>query len=265
MKSKILVIDDEPAILEIIQLRLEAADYEVTCAHHGLEALEKLKNMKPDLIILDLNMPKMGGIEFYQHICDSNSVPKFPVLVLTARANMERLFREFHVNGFIHKPFKGEQLLDEVRTILCEETKKRIFRTPRLITIVEDNADELSKIASLFKANHYEVTAAEDGAGAIEKISNDLPDLALIQLGLRDIPGDLVILRLSQMSKTRRIPFVLYIHENYEHDREVIKNFGDKSGVRVIKEYDDPKDLLMAVNKIFGDIEQEELKHRGLA
>ena len=264
LKGKILVVDDEPDIVEIIKVRLEADHYEVTGARNGLEALEKLKKMNPHLIILDLNMPKMGGVEFYQHICDSNAVPKYPVLVLTARVNMEQLFREFHVNGFLHKPFKGEQLLEEVRTILCEETKKRIFRTPRQITIAENNVDELSKISSLFTANHYKVMAVEYGATAIEKISNDLPDLALIQLGLRDIAGDLVILRLTQMSKTRNVPCVLYIHENYEHDKAVIENFGHKHGVRVIKEYDKPEDLLMAVNKIFGEIEQQELKHRGL-
>ena len=200
MKAKILVIDDEPEIVEVVKVRLEANQYEVITANNGLEGLEKLKKINPDLIVLDLNMPKMGGVEFYQHICDSNSMLKYPVLVLTARVNMEKLFREFHVNGFIQKPFKGEQLLDEVRTILREEARKRIFRTPREITIVENDADELSRISSLFTANHYKVTAVGDGATAIDKISNSLPDVALIQLGLNDIAGDLVILRLQQMN-----------------------------------------------------------------
>ncbi len=264
MKGTILVVDDEPAIVEVIKVRLEAQQYEVFSAHNGVEGLEKLKKINPDLIILDLNMPKMGGIEFYQRICDSNSKLKYPVLVLTARANMEQLFREFNVNGFLHKPFKGEQLLDEVRTILREEDRKRIFRTPREITIVENDTDELSKISSLFTANNYKVMAVGDGATAIEKISNDLPDLALIQLGLSDIAGDLVILRLGQLSKTKHIPCVLYVRNNYKHDKTVIENFGSKLGVHVIKEYDNPQDLLTVVNKFFQEIEQKELKRRGL-
>jgi len=264
MKAKILVIDDEPEIVEIVKVRLEANQYEVITAHNGLEGLEKLKKISPDLIILDLYMPKMGGVEFYQHICDSKLKLKYPVLVLTARINMEKLFREFNVNGFLHKPFKGERLLEEVRTILCQEVRKRIFKTPREIAIVENNADELSRISSLFTADNYKVMGFGDGATAIEKISNDLPDLALIQLGLSDIAGDLVILRLGQMAKTKHIPCVLYLHDNDKHDKAVIDHFSGKTGVWVIKEYDKPEELLMAVNKILGEIEQKELEHRGV-
>jgi DNA-binding response OmpR family regulator len=264
MKSKILVIDDETGITEVIKVRLEANDYEVFVAGNGLEALEKLKHIQPDLIILDLHMPKMGGIEFYQHICDSKFNLKYPVLVLTARTNMEKLFREFHVNGFIQKPFKGEQLLDEVRTILREEERKRIFRTPREIAIVENDMNELSKISSLFTSNNYKVTPFSDGTTAIEMISNDLPDLVLIELSLSDIAGDLVILRLQQLSKTKHIPCVLYLHDNDKHDKAVIDNLGNKTGVWVIKEYDKPEDLLTAVNKIFMEIEQKELSNKGL-
>jgi len=265
MKAKILVIDDEPEITEVVKVRLEANGYEVIIAGNGLEGLEKLKKISPQLIILDLLMPKMGGIEFYQHICDSNLTLKYPVLVLTARTNMEQLFREFNVNGFIQKPFKGEQLLAEVRTILREENKKKIFRTPREIVIVDYDADELTRICALFTAHPYKVMAMGEGAAAIEKIADHLPDLALIQLGLRDLAGDLVILRLQQLTKTSHIPCVLYTRDNDEHDKAVMENFGNKSGVWVIKEYEKPKDLLTAVNKIFEEIELKELKERGLA
>jgi DNA-binding response OmpR family regulator len=263
-KKSILIIEDEEEVAELVANRLNGNGYNSICAHNGLEGLEKLRKIKPDLIILDLNMPKMGGIEFYQHICDTNSILKYPVLVLTARANMEQLFRGFNVNGFLHKPFKGEQLLDEVRAILREEDRKRIFRTPREIIIVDNNVDELSKISSLFTSHNYKVVTVGNGTTAIEKISKDLPDLALIQLGLNDIAGDLVILRLQQITKTKHIPCILYLNGNVEHHKAVLKRFGDKSGVRVIKEYHNPEDLMMAVDEVFLEIEQKELEYRGL-
>jgi len=264
-KKSILIIEDEKDVAELVANRLNANGYDSICAYNGLEGLEKLKKLNPNLIILDLNMPKMGGIEFYQHICDSKAILKYPVLVLTARGNMEQLFRGFNVNGFLSKPFKGEQLLDEVRAILSEEDRKRILKSPREIAIVENNVVELFKVSSLFTAHHYKVIALGDGTSAIEMISNDLPDLALIQLGLGDISGDLVILRLQQIAKTKHIPCILYLHKNDEHAKVVIDKFGDKSGVRVIKEYENPQDLLMAVNKVFQEIELKELEHSRLA
>jgi len=115
----ILIIEDENDVIELVSNRLKAAGYKTDSASNGLEGLEKIKEKEPDLIILDLSMPKMSGIEFYQRICDSeNNYPKYPVLVLTARANMRDLFKEFHVNGFITKPFEGEKLVEEVRVTL---------------------------------------------------------------------------------------------------------------------------------------------------
>ena len=83
-KKLILAIDDEPDLLEMEKFQFEAKGYKVETANDGLEGLEKLKTIKPDLIILDLNMPRMGGVEFYQKICDEKNMPRYPVLILTA-------------------------------------------------------------------------------------------------------------------------------------------------------------------------------------
>lgn len=90
-KDIILVIDDESDLREMVQYQFQARGFEVISAANGLEGLDRLKEVTPDLIILDMNMPKMGGLEFYQKICDQNARPKYPVLVLTARANLDQL------------------------------------------------------------------------------------------------------------------------------------------------------------------------------
>ena len=84
----VLLIDDEVDLQQLVKITLKTKGYTIETANNGLEGLAKLENLKPDLIILDMNMPKMGGLEFYQKICAGGSHPKYPVLVLTARARI---------------------------------------------------------------------------------------------------------------------------------------------------------------------------------
>src|SRR4029077_16070984 len=92
--------------------------------------LAKLEIFKPDLIILDMNMPRMGGLEFYQKISDQLNQPKYPVLVLTARANMETLFKELNIDGFMAKPFEVDNLLEEINIIIKKRFNPSVKITP---------------------------------------------------------------------------------------------------------------------------------------
>ena len=101
----ILLIDDEIDLQQLVKIALKSKGYTIETANNGLEGLAKLETLKPDLIILDMNMHKMGGLEFYQTICYGTDKPRYPVLVLTARANMEQLFKQLNIDGFMAKPF----------------------------------------------------------------------------------------------------------------------------------------------------------------
>ena len=117
-KKIVLLIDDEVNLRQLIKIALEAKNYQVETAGNGIEGLAKLETIKPDLIILDLNMPKMSGLEFYQIICYGGGKPKYPVLVLTARTHMEKLFTNVSIHGFMAKPFEISELLHEVDAIV---------------------------------------------------------------------------------------------------------------------------------------------------
>src|SRR5580698_5227275 len=126
MKNKILILEDEKDVARIYAKRLADKGYDPELAYNGLEGLKKLKEIKPDLILLDLNMPQMGGLEFYRHICDPQAKPKYPVLVLTGRADLESLFKNFHIDGFITKPFEAARLIHEIKIILNKHDHEKI-------------------------------------------------------------------------------------------------------------------------------------------
>ena len=116
--KKILIIDDEVDLTQMIGFQFKAKGFDVQTAGDGVEALGMVHTFKPDLIILDMNMPRMGGIEFYSKICGTNGRPLYPVLVLTARANVQNMFKDLDIDGFMIKPFDIEELVNEAETII---------------------------------------------------------------------------------------------------------------------------------------------------
>jgi len=116
--SKILIVDDEEKFIELIQIRLETNGYEVASAKNGKEGLEKVRVYKPDLIISDALMPVMDGYKFYKELKRNRATLSIPVLILTARGNMEDTFMMAGVDEFLAKPVDAEELLEKVSKLL---------------------------------------------------------------------------------------------------------------------------------------------------
>jgi len=117
---KILVADDEPHIVMLIKARLEANNYQVITANDGEECLKKLAAEKPDLILLDLMMPKMDGYSVLIAIKEmrviTGELPQIPVVVLTARADakVKDLVEKEQIQAYLIKPFEAKVLLETI-------------------------------------------------------------------------------------------------------------------------------------------------------
>ncbi len=257
MEKKILILEDEKEVAQIYAKRLQAKGYATELAYNGFEGLNKLKEITPDLILLDVNMPKMGGLEFYQHICDSQQKPKFPVLVLTGRADLEILFKEFHVAGILIKPFESSRLLNEVDIILNKQYWQKTDGSAKKVIIIDDDRESAKKILAEFSRAGFKSDIATGGISGIEKIMADPPDLAMVKLGLTDLSGDVVILRLQQIARTRKTSTILYIPRGLDLDKNVMKKIEIKSGITTMLEYDYPFELIEAAKGVFQKLEQK--------
>ena len=132
MSEKILVVDDDPDILEAITMIFERQGYQVITARDGIEGLACLKAEKPDLMILDLLMPKMDGFALYKELQDPkwSKYKDMPILILSSvREEASRRRYELEtgvelgVDDYIEKPFPPDILLKKVRKLIKGKTK----------------------------------------------------------------------------------------------------------------------------------------------
>ena len=120
MTKKILIIDDEQDIVETIKFMLEVHGYECLTAFDGEEGLKLAKSAKPDLIILDVMMPKINGFKISRLLKYDNMYKNIPILMLTARSQDEdkAIGEETGANEYITKPFELDYILAKVKEYL---------------------------------------------------------------------------------------------------------------------------------------------------
>jgi CheY-like chemotaxis protein len=122
-RAKILVVDDEPDYITTVQCRLEWSHYEVITATNGEEALEKAVSEKPDLILLDTNMPVMNGHEMLEHLRRNPSLKDMPVIMVTARCEAEDVAAAsaYGVADYVAKPFDFTELVEKIANALAKK------------------------------------------------------------------------------------------------------------------------------------------------
>ncbi len=119
-KKRILIVEDEAQLVNLLKMRLEANDYEVITAYDGQEGLDKARKEKLDLIILDLMLPRMDGYKVCGLLKRDTRYAGVPIIMFTARAQEEdiKLGKEVGADAYITKPFEPQVLLEKIKELL---------------------------------------------------------------------------------------------------------------------------------------------------
>jgi len=123
MKQKILIVDDEPDVVQLIDYNLKAAGYDVVTAADGTEALDKARTASPNLIILDLMLPEVDGLDVCKVLRRDRSTAGIPIVMLTAKATeTDRVLGlELGADDYVTKPFSPRELVLRVKRLLRAE------------------------------------------------------------------------------------------------------------------------------------------------
>jgi CheY-like chemotaxis protein len=121
-RKKILLVDDSSTALLLARMVLQGMAYDVVTARDGLEGLEKAIQLKPDLILLDVMMPRMDGIEACKRLRDEPSTANIPIIMVTTRGEegIAEASYAYGCNEFVTKPVDAAELLAKVRNCLGE-------------------------------------------------------------------------------------------------------------------------------------------------
>lgn len=125
IKRKVVCVEDEAEIIDLIRLILGRKGFDLTGAAGGLEGLEAIRRVKPDLVLLDLMMPDMDGWEVYQQMKADPELKNIPVIVVTAKAQSIDKILGLHiakVDDYVTKPFGPQELLQSVERVLSAKT-----------------------------------------------------------------------------------------------------------------------------------------------
>jgi two-component system alkaline phosphatase synthesis response regulator PhoP len=157
MAQTILIVDDEPEIVKLVRAYLEAAGYRVVTARDGHKALQVTRHEKPDLIILDLTMPEMDGLEFTRRLRQEKNTP---IIMLTARVEeTDRIIGlELGADDYVTKPFSPREIVARSRAVLRrvqpQPAAAEVFRSGNLLL---DRSEHNVSLAG----RHIELTPTE--------------------------------------------------------------------------------------------------------
>lgn len=212
--QNILLVDDDKHLLVTLTDYLEFEGFQVMQARSAEEALRRIKQQEPDLVVLDIGMPGIGGMGFLKRIACDDKRLKYPVIVLTARLALEGFFSELdiQVDGFFTKPCPAGRLVERIRELLAAAPlpDRPENNKPKRILLVEDDPRVSFPLQRHFEDERYDVVCVTHGAEVLERASTDRFDIIVMKEILPGMNGSVIAVLLERMQRAGSIPVLLY-------------------------------------------------------
>ena len=213
MAERILIIDDEIVNMKMAEHILKE-HYEVLCAMSGLEGLEMLYRNDIDLVLLDLYMPEMSGLEVLAKIREDSAISDVRVVILTASGMKTDVTGAMRLGAldFIKNPFFPAELLERIKKVLKVDRKDSIL-------VVDDDKMNLMMVQKMLGIR-YDVFCASSGYDAILYLRNHVPDMILLDLHMPEMNGLEVLEKIRNMHGLADVP-VIFLTADNERETEV--------------------------------------------
>ena len=195
----VLAIDDDPNVIYLLQENLTEAGYEVVGAMHGTEGLQKARQLKPFVILLDILMPHKDGWQVLHELKTDAATRDIPVVLLSI-VDQKDLGSRLGAFDYLLKPFDREAILAVLR---------RLSPAHHRLLVVDDDPYVVDLVHQLLADQPYEIEAASDGQAALEAIARFQPDVILLDLLMPRLDGFGVLSYLQHTPRYRDIPVIV--------------------------------------------------------
>ncbi len=244
--QRVLIVEDKPHARQILQSYLSEAGYEIETAANGIEALEKAKQWKPDVITLDILLPVKDGWQVLRELKQHPLCKNIPVIIISMLDERNVGFGLGAVDYFV-KPVQKDELLESLRRVTGTRLK---LRQSAKILVIDDDRSVTDLVEVILEAEGCTVLKAFDGREGLRLAQEDRPDLIILDLVMPEISGFNVAYQLKHNPKTQSIPVIVMTSmEIDEETREQLQGFVvglmKKSGFT-------KKDLLQEISAIEG-------------
>ena len=218
--GRILVVDDEPDIANLIKRYLEHARYQVLIARNASEAVRMAKAEHPDLITLDVMLPDADGFTVLEWLKSDSATAAIPVVLLSMMDDSGR-GKLLGAVDYLRKPIRERVLLEHVGLILSNDRA-------HLILVADDDDDVRGLIVQNLRNAGYQVIEAADGAEAVAMVKRDQPGLALIDIKMPNMDGITALRSLRAEPATRNLPVIMMTASPgvMEESRSVVNALG---------------------------------------
>ena len=243
--QRVLIVEDKPHARQILQSYLSEAGYEIETAANGIEALEKAKQWKPDVITLDILLPIKDGWQVLRELKQHPLCKNIPVIIISMLDERNVGFGLGAVDYFV-KPVQKDALLESLR----KATSTLKFQQSAKILVIDDDRSVIDLVQVILEAEGCTVMKAMDGREGLRLAQEELPDLIILDLVMPEISGFNVAYQLKHNPKTQLIPVIVMTSMEIDDEtREQLQGFVvglfKKSGFT-------KKDLLQEISALDG-------------
>ncbi|OGZ97073.1 MAG: hypothetical protein A3J10_01530 [Candidatus Sungbacteria bacterium RIFCSPLOWO2_02_FULL_54_10] len=253
-KKRLLLIEDEEVLLELLRARLVASGYDVAVARDGIAGLALVKEIRPDLVLLDMMLPGMSGFQILQKMKEEGLLPATPVLIISNSGQPIELERalQLGVRDYLVKVnFDPREVLARVENILHtekaglpheQEKERKPSGANRTVLVVEDDFLLVGLLERKFLAEGYRVIKAVDAAEARRALETDKVDLILLDMVLPGMDGFSFLGELKQHETWRTVPVMVI--SNLGQREEIDKGLQMGAAAYIVKANVSPVEIV---------------------
>lgn len=231
MSKKILVIEDNPVVVQLLETLLREHQFEVITAGDGQEGLQRIQSEKPDLIVLDVMMPRMTGYQFFKELrAKGEEFKKIPVLITSAKESMKDFFDRWDIVDFLPKPFNSESLLAKIDAALESSSQAAVLEgaspnikgkevlnpaagaTGKKVMLIGVEDFLIEKVKNFLESKQCEIIKGLDAKDAVSTALSKKPDCIFCQYweDKDRLDAQEISRKLNENAQTKTIPFFVY-------------------------------------------------------